>query len=95
MCQTCEEQTSEEILAYLVEHPEAQDTVEGIVEWWLLEQGLKRRAAAVKEALAELVASRYVVERQGRDERTHYRVNRRKMKEIRYVLGRRAGECGG
>jgi hypothetical protein len=27
-------QISNEILAYLVEYPQAQDTLEGIVEWW-------------------------------------------------------------
>ncbi len=27
--------TQRKILAYMVEHPEAKDTVEGIMDWWL------------------------------------------------------------
>jgi len=75
-----------EILAYLFENPDAQDTLEGIMEWWLLEQKIKRQTAKVKEALAELVAKGLVVERQGKDARTHYRINRRKLREIRALL---------
>jgi len=51
------------ILAYLSEHPQAQDTLEGIVEWWLLEQQIKCRTVQVKEALAELVARGFVLAR--------------------------------
>jgi hypothetical protein len=58
-----------EILAYLVDHPEAQDTVEGIVAWWVLEQRLKRQTSRVKEALAELVAGESVIARRRRDAR--------------------------
>src|SRR5262245_39788913 len=44
-----------EILAYLVHHPKAQDTFEGIVEWWLLERYIERQRAAVEAAMEELV----------------------------------------
>jgi predicted transcriptional regulator len=74
------------ILAYLAEHPKAQDTLEGIVEWWLLEQEIKRRTAMVREALAELLAKGLVVERKGRDGRMHYRLNRHKRREIAALL---------
>ena len=30
-----------EILACLIDHPNARDTLDGIVEWWLLEQQIK------------------------------------------------------
>jgi hypothetical protein len=75
-----------EILAYLVEHPEAQDTMEGIVEWWLLEQRIKRQTSRVKATLTELIALGLVLERKGRDRRVHYRINRRKAAEIRRLL---------
>ena len=74
------------ILAYLAEHPKAQDTLEGIVEWWLLEQEIKRRTVMVQDALAELVAKGLVVERKGRDGRMHYRLNRQKRQEIAALL---------
>ncbi|MCP4368359.1 MAG: hypothetical protein GY797_09665 [Deltaproteobacteria bacterium] len=79
-------QIAYEILAYLVEYPEAQDTLEGIVEWWLLEQQIKRQTTKVKKALAELVAKRLILERKGEDSRTHYRINRSKYKEIQALL---------
>jgi predicted transcriptional regulator len=64
--------------------------LEGIVEWWLLEQEIKRRTAAVQEALAELLARGLVQERKGRDGRMHYRLNRRKLAEIIALLKQRA-----
>ena len=45
-----------QIMAYLVDHPNARDTLEGIVEWWLLEREIKFETARVKEALSNLVA---------------------------------------
>ncbi len=80
-----------EILAYLAEHPDAQDTVEGIVEWWLLEQKIKRQMTQVKDALTELVAQGLVLEDKGKDGRIHYRMNRRKSGEIRALLKGRSG----
>lgn len=80
-----------EILAYLAEHPDAQDTVEGIVEWWLLEQKIQRHTAQVKEALAELVTKGLVLEHKGRDGRFHYCANRRRSGEIHALLKGRSG----
>ncbi len=90
-CSTGKSQIVYEILAYLVENPEAQDTLVGIVEWWLLEQQIKRQTARVKKALAELVSKGLILERKGKDSRTHYRINRRKYKEIQVLLKQRFG----
>lgn len=86
-----ESQIAYDILAYLSEHPEAQDTLQGIVQWWLLEQEIKSRIAQVERALARLVAEHYVVERKGKDSQTHYRINRRKMREIESFLKGKVG----
>jgi hypothetical protein len=75
-----------QIMAYLVEHPKAQDTLEGILHWWLLEQHIKNLMVEVKEALAELVAQGLLLERRGSDGRIHYRINRRKETHIRALL---------
>lgn len=80
---TDKSQIGKEILTYLVEHPKAQDTVEGIVEWWLLERQIKFQADRVKKALSELVAKGLIIEHKGIEARTRYRVNQRKYKEIR------------
>jgi len=75
-------QIAHEILGYLVKHPRAQDTFEGILEWWLLEEKIERRRAEVRMALAELVNDGYLLAGEGKDARTHYRVNEQKYKEI-------------
>ena len=80
-----------EILSYLTEHTDAQDTLEGIVEWWLLEQKIKRHTAQVKDALTELVIQGLVLEQKGKDARIHYRMNRHKIEEIRALLKGRSG----
>ena len=64
------------ILGYLVEHPEAGDTLEGIVEWWLLHQKIRFETRTVSQAVAELVAQELIVEQKGPDARTVYRANR-------------------
>jgi hypothetical protein len=81
-----------EVLAYLAEHPEAQDTMEGIVEWWLLEQEIRRSTALVNAALAALVSQELVLARRGRDGRIHYHINRNKAARIRALLNRSRDE---
>jgi len=44
----------EQILHYLVDHPDAADTVDGIRQWWLLE-GEERSSAEVRAVLERLV----------------------------------------
>ena len=75
-----------QILAYLVEHPEAQDTVDGIVEWWLLERQITHQITRVKEALSELVAKGWILEYRGMDSQVRYRVNQNKYKEVRELF---------
>jgi hypothetical protein len=82
MCITEKLHLSSEILSYLIEHKDAQDTLEGIAEWWLLEQSIKIRTSEVKAALEDLVNKKLVLEHKGKDSRTHYRINRRKYREI-------------
>jgi hypothetical protein len=70
------------ILDYLLEHPDAQDTLAGIAEWWLPEEKIKTRSVVVKEALDQLVAKSLVLERRGKDLQTHYRINTQRLEEI-------------
>ena len=81
-------QIAHEILEYLIDNPDAQDTLEGIVEWWLLERTVKQQTLVVEEALSMLVAERLVLARKGLDSRTHYKLNRRRLRNIRLLLQR-------
>ena len=72
-----------EILSYLVEHPDARDTIEGIVGWWLLEQKIKHQANVVKEAIEELVDKGLILEYQGKNAHSYYQLNRDEYEKIR------------
>ena len=74
------------ILDYLLKHPDAQDTLAGIAEWWLQETQANTRTAIVKQALHELVVKGLVLERKGRDLQTHYRINSDRLKEIEMLI---------
>jgi hypothetical protein len=77
-----------EILAYLVQHPRAQDTFEGILEWWVLERYIERQRLAVEGAMEELVGSGLVLAQEGRDRRERYRLNPRRRREARALVER-------
>ena len=75
-----------ELLDYWIQNPEAQGTVESIVEWWLLEQRIQQAAAEVRQVLTELVGKDFVVERRQADGRICYQLNRAREAEIRAWL---------
>jgi len=78
----------EDILHYLLDHPKAKDTLDGIVRWWVLEQRAKREMKQVQKAVAGLVAREWLLERKGADSQVHYRLNQEKAAEIAAELGR-------
>lgn len=86
MCVPNKAQITRDVLSYLSEHTEAQDTLEGVVEWWLLEQKISRHTTEVKEVLDDLVKKELIIARQGKDTRLHYRVNRLKADAIVSLL---------
>lgn len=57
------DELARDIAAYLREHPEAADSVDGIAQWWLQRQRYRIAVDRVKEALHRL-------EEQGQVERT-------------------------
>jgi len=81
---------AEEILRYLIDHPNAQDTLKGIVTWWLLERTIKQQTALVKEVLDRLVADGLVIAQQGSDSQTLYKINRRRRRKIISLLQHRS-----
>lgn len=87
---TEESAIARDLLGYLINNPDAQDTLEGIVEWWLFQMKLETRTIKVKEAVADLVAKGLILECTGSDSRVRYRINDRKQSEIRALLDQRA-----
>jgi len=87
--ETKEEEMARDVLTYLVNNPDAQDTLEGIAEWWLLERKIESRTAKVKEVLAGLVAKGLILERRGSDSRLRYLINTDSEDEIRALLSKK------
>lgn len=77
-----------EILAYLSDHPYAQDTLEGITEWWLLEQSIKHQVSKVRAALSELVERGLVIERRRQSVPISYCINPERVSEVQTMVGR-------
>ncbi len=71
-----------DVLTYLSEHPDARDTIDGIIRWWIPEQKIKTHITTLKNVINELVAKNLILESHGHDSRIHYRINRQKIKEI-------------
>lgn len=77
---------SRELLNYLLKHPEAQDTLEGICQWWLLKQTAYREFVRVRDTLDRLASEGLVTRKLAVDGRVHYRINKRKQKTILKLL---------
>lgn len=71
-----------EILSYLVEHPDAMDTLEGIVRWWLMEQNIRRQTATIRKALDELIESGLVYAQKMPHSGTGFRLNKERYEDI-------------
>jgi hypothetical protein len=74
------------ILGYLLEHPDAGDTLDGIVEWWLLHQRIRFETRNVSQAVSELIAQGLIVTQKGPDSRIIYKANRN-SESIQTMLG--------
>ena len=81
-------ETARDLLGYLIENPDAQDTLEGIVEWWLLDRTIQRGITQVKETLDQLVEQGLIIEQQGSDARIRYLFNEEWKGEIAALLNK-------
>jgi hypothetical protein len=74
------------ILIYLANHPDAQDTLDGIVHWWLPEQEIKYEVKILKEIISELVEKEILLSHKSTNSRVHYRINRKKYEEMQALI---------
>jgi len=84
------EELAAEILQYLIQHPNAQDTLKHVVKWWFLERTIKPRTALVEEVLNKLVADGLVIAQKQSDSQTLYKINRRRRRKIISLLQQRS-----
>jgi Fe2+ or Zn2+ uptake regulation protein len=70
-----DEDVAQVILAYLAEHPQAMDSVEGIAQWWIMRQQIRVKATTVTRVLQGLT-EQGLVEELGDGEQRRYRLKR-------------------
>ena len=79
-------EVSLKILDYLEQNPNAADTLDGILEWWLPKQSIIEQERVVQSALDLLVQRKLLLTKELTDARKHYRLNKKCMKEIRQMI---------
>ena len=85
-------QIARTILTYLTAHPDAQDTLDGIVQSWLPDQGKKFKPTMVREVVKDLVLEGTILETTLSGSQTVYRLNlakRNRMKELLKKMGKK------
>ena len=85
----------EQILRYLMMNPDAKDTIQGILRWWLPTDPVERRNDEVQEALEFLVARGWVTQRETATSQRFYGLNKEKLEEIKLFLQELASEAEG
>jgi hypothetical protein len=82
-----------EILAYMTDHPQASDSSEGIIRWWLLERRIERGMVRVEAAIEELVASGLILATEGPGARRRYRLNPETALRVRELVAHAEGRA--
>jgi hypothetical protein len=77
---------SRQMLLYLVDHPDAKDTAEGILKWWIPAQGGDQDQELVQETLNELVARGWVARRKTATSEVIYGLSKERLPQIREFL---------
>jgi hypothetical protein len=75
-----------EVLECFSRFPQRQDTLQGITQWWLLENRIEWAVAEVQGALDELVARGLVLAWRAGDGQTHYKVNPAAWEDIQVLV---------
>jgi hypothetical protein len=87
-------EVSLKILRYLEHNPNAADTLDGILEWWLPRQSIYEQEKTVQQALDSLVERKLLLTKQSTDMRKHYRLNTQCIQEIRRLISDKREKSG-
>ncbi len=74
------------ILRYLNENPQAADTANGILEWWLFKQSIREAQIVVEQALHLLEEQSLILCVQSADGHKHYCLNAGRITESRRLI---------
>jgi hypothetical protein len=91
VCLPDRSQIAREILAYLEKHPDAQDTVEGIMQGWFPGHGIRYAAIMVQEVVKDLVLQGTILESKSPGSHAVYRLNLARRDKLKELLKRKSG----
>jgi hypothetical protein len=86
-----QEKLTRAILKYCVEHPDAKDTVDGILRWWFPAGEGHWRVDEVNSALTALTAKGWMTSRKVQHAEEIYGISKQKIPEIQIFLNSSAG----
>jgi len=92
VCLPDKSQIAREILTHLEKHPDAQDTLDGIVQNWLFSQGSKYKPTTVREVVKDLVLEGTILESKTSGSDAVYRLNAAKRNRMKELLKKGAGK---
>jgi hypothetical protein len=72
-----------EILDYLARHPDAQDTLEGILQWWVLDSCIRNWAPRIAKTVAQLVEAGFLEKRTSAEGQIRYRISASYARQLR------------
>ena len=81
-----QEELTRAILEYCVEHPDAKDTVDGILRWWFPAEETRWHSDEVTTALKALTANGWFTSRKLQQTDEIYGMNKEKLTEIQEFL---------
>lgn len=76
----------QQLMRYMVQHPEAMDTREGIREWWLRDSGYAVSDNELALAIEELESKGWLIRREMAASRALYRINSNGLEEMKTAL---------
>jgi hypothetical protein len=88
-CLPDKSQIAREILTYLGKHPDAQDTLDGILKGWLPGRGDKYTPTMVQEVVKDLVLEGTILEGKTPGSQTVYRLNLAKRNRLKELLNKK------
>jgi hypothetical protein len=78
------------ILQYLINHPDACDTLEGITEWWVTREIINVKIQEVSAVVSILISRGLLVEKKTSASVARYHLNKDKVDEIRTLINDRS-----
>jgi hypothetical protein len=74
------------ILGYLLSHPDAKDTIDGVEKWWLTDREISMDARTVQGSLDQLVTLGWLVSIERRGSGRVYGLNKDRREKLRQLL---------